>query len=65
MINGLLDLGPDDGLGFSIGGGAGLASVKGSYNDGLGLAVSDRDSGFAWQIIAALRVRCRQKSTWA
>jgi OOP family OmpA-OmpF porin len=60
MVNGLLDLGSDDGLGFSFGGGAGLASVKGRYT-GPGVAISDRDSGFAWQVIAALRVPVTSK----
>ena len=46
MLNGLIDFGPDDGLGGYVGGGAGWARAK---------AFGESDSGFAWQLIAGLR----------
>jgi opacity protein-like surface antigen len=46
MLNGLVDFGNEDGLSFYAGGGAGLARVK---------MAGEKDSGFAWQLIAGLR----------
>lgn len=46
MLNLLVDIGQPSGLGFYAGGGAGLARVK---------ALGDRDSGFAWQLLAGAR----------
>ncbi len=62
MLNGLLDFGPDDGLGGYVGGGAGIAKVwetkfktADSATAGGGSFVSDSDTGFAWQAIAGVR----------
>ena len=58
MLNGLLDFGPDDGIGAYIGGGAGIARAKlsGVGTTATGSFLSDSDSGFAWQAIAGVRV---------
>jgi opacity protein-like surface antigen len=46
MGNGLLDFGNDDGLSGFVGVGAGRARVK---------VLDDRDSAFAWQVVAGVR----------
>jgi OmpA-OmpF porin, OOP family len=46
MANGLLDLGPDNGLGGYIGGGVGLGWAK---------AYDQTEGSFAWQLIAGVR----------
>ena len=46
MINGLVDFGDQDGLSFYAGGGFGRAWVK---------AAGERDSSWAWQLIAGIR----------
>ena len=46
MINGLFDFGNEDGVSFYAGGGLGRARVK---------VVGEKDSAFAWQLIAGAR----------
>ena len=46
MVNALLDFGDDNGLSGSVGGGAGYARVK---------ELGDKDSAFAWQLLAEAR----------
>ena len=61
MINGLLDFGINDGLSFSVGGGAGIAKTKyrfafpatDTFFDNLRTSV--KGTKFAWQVIAAAR----------
>ena len=58
MLNGLVDFGDDDGISGFIGAGAGFAKVN--FNDlrafeNTGVFLDDKDSGFAWQILAGLR----------
>ncbi|HEV2043723.1 MAG TPA: outer membrane beta-barrel protein, partial [Sphingomicrobium sp.] len=57
MGNALLDFGNQDGLSFYAGGGLGWARVKLSDFDGdsIGDVDGDKDSGFAWQLIAGAR----------
>ncbi|HEY6817438.1 MAG TPA: outer membrane beta-barrel protein, partial [Croceibacterium sp.] len=56
MLNGLIDFGGNDGVGFSIGGGAGVSRVQMDL-DAAGLAWMDQeDLAFSWQGVAALRV---------
>lgn len=58
MINGMLDFGPDDGLGGYVGGGAGVAKVwenRIKLAPGTGSMLADTDTGFAWQAIAGVR----------
>jgi len=62
MINALIDFGRDDGLNFSVGGGVGYAKTKYRFSiddpdtpDIDGVSASLKDSGFAWQLIAAAR----------
>ena len=56
MVNGLLDFGPDDGLQGFVGGGVGVARVKGKYGlNTYGNFVNDSDTVFAWQAIAGIR----------
>src|SRR4029079_1819910 len=47
MINGLIDMGPDDGINGFLGAGIGVAKVK---------ELGDSDSGLAWQVLAGLRM---------
>ena len=47
MVNALADFGNDDGLNFYVGGGLGRARVK---------VAGERDSAFAWQLIAGARM---------
>ncbi|MEO1731806.1 MAG: outer membrane beta-barrel protein, partial [Pseudomonadota bacterium] len=57
MLNGLFDLGPDDGLQAFAGAGIGVARVEldGSTNpNGLG-AFDGSDTGLAWQLLAGIR----------
>ena len=49
MMNGLVDFGGDHGVGGYVGAGVGLAGVK--YSGG---GLSDRDNGFAWQLLAGV-----------
>jgi outer membrane protein OmpA-like peptidoglycan-associated protein/opacity protein-like surface antigen len=56
MVNGMFDFGDDDGVQGFLGGGVGVARVKGHY--GLSRAnmfLDDSDTVFAWQAIAGLR----------
>ena len=46
MVNGLVDIGPDDGFGGYIGGGAGIGWAK---------AYGETEGSFAWQAIAGVR----------
>ena len=58
MANALVDFGPTDGVNFFAGGGAGVAwnRAKYSFNSTLGHTdVRDKDSAFAWQLIAGVR----------
>ena len=62
MVNGLIDFGRDDGVNFSVGGGVGWAQTKYKFSiddpvvpDIDGYRLSLKDSGFAWQLIAAAR----------
>ncbi len=56
MLNGLLDFGPDDGIQGFVGGGAGVARVKGKYSlGGQPRFVSDSDTRFAYQGLAGVR----------
>ena len=58
MLNALLDFGGNDGVGFSVGLGAGIAGVDTEVTinpAGPGLFDSE-DTAFAWQGIAALRI---------
>ena len=52
MVNGLADFGADDGLQGFVGGGVGVGRVK-FQSPGL---IDDRDSRFAWQALAGVRV---------
>jgi opacity protein-like surface antigen len=57
MLNGLIDLGDDDGLQAFAGGGVGVARVdlEGRVNaNGPGIW-NDSDTGFAWQLLAGIR----------
>jgi opacity protein-like surface antigen len=57
MANGLLDLGHDQGVSFYAGGGVGYGNAK--LSDTVGAAnpyYNDSHGGFAWQLIAGLRV---------
>jgi opacity protein-like surface antigen len=61
MANALVDIGPENGVNFFAGGGAGVAWNKANYNfastnPGLAGPVEDNDSAFAWQLIAGVRV---------
>jgi opacity protein-like surface antigen len=73
MINGLVDLGSDDSINFSLGGGVGWARTKYSFDvntvtagdgdyyfDNFGTSVSK--SKFAWQLLAEARTRSRRRS---
>src|SRR5687768_5873272 len=56
MANAMLDFGDEDGWSGFIGAGAGYANVK--YNidvEDTGIDDSERDSSFAWQVIAGVR----------
>ncbi|WP_425231088.1 OmpA family protein [Sphingomonas sp.] len=56
MVNGLLDFGSDDGVQGFVGGGVGVARVKGTY--GLtrrGFFADDSDTVFAYQGLAGIR----------
>ena len=58
MLNGLIDLGGNDGIGFYAGGGIGVARVNADYtlnNSTVGAFVDDDETNFAWQLIAGLR----------
>lgn len=56
MLNGMLDFGDDDGLQGFVGGGVGVARVKGKYGlNTYGNFVNDSDTVFAWQAIAGIR----------
>lgn len=57
MLNGLVDLGSDDGFQAFAGGGVGLAQVKGQYSiNRLGPGwIDDSHTGFAWQALAGVR----------
>src|SRR5690606_30560222 len=58
MLNGLFDFGDENGTSAFVGGGAGFARVN--FNDvrafeDSGVFLDDRDSGFAWQVLAGVR----------
>ena len=56
MLNALVDFGPDDGLQFYAGGGAGLARVDFNLSTpDRGTFINDSDTTFAWQGIAGVR----------
>ncbi|HEY6814733.1 MAG TPA: outer membrane beta-barrel protein, partial [Croceibacterium sp.] len=57
MVNGLVDLGPDDGAQFYAGGGLGWAWVdlEGDAVGGPAPFVDDSDNSWAWQAIAGMR----------
>ncbi|ODP37040.1 outer membrane protein, partial [Sphingomonas turrisvirgatae] len=56
MVNGLLDFGEDDGVQGFIGGGVGVARVKGEYAlNTRGAFLDDSDTVFAWQALAGIR----------
>jgi OmpA-OmpF porin, OOP family len=57
MLNGMFDVGGDNGWGASVGGGVGIAQIKAkNYATGtLAPFVNDSDTGFAWQLLAGLR----------
>jgi len=56
MLNGMLDFGDDDGLQGFVGGGVGVARIKGKYGlNTFGNFVDDSDTVFAWQAIAGIR----------
>lgn len=57
MANGLIDLGPDDGLQVYVGGGVGWQKVEHTLSaNRLGPGwINDSDGGFAWQGLAGLR----------
>ncbi|MEQ1499288.1 MAG: OmpA family protein [Novosphingobium sp.] len=59
MVNGLFDLGPNDGPQVFAGGGVGYGRTKinaaASPDPSADFAVNGTDSGFAWQLIAGLR----------
>ena len=59
MVNGLIDLGPDDGPQVFAGGGVGYGHVQvnafTSPNSTTDFAVDGADDGFAWQLLAGLR----------
>lgn len=56
MLNGLIDVGPDDGLQGFLGAGAGVGRVKNSVIvTGRTDNVTDSDTGFAWQAVAGIR----------
>ncbi|MEP2380558.1 outer membrane beta-barrel protein, partial [Parasphingorhabdus sp.] len=54
MLNGLLDFGDDDGIQGSVGGGVGVARTE-VTNILANAFLDDSDTGFAWQVIAAVR----------
>ena len=58
MANALVDLGPDDGLQFFVGGGAGIgwADFEGSFVDEEDAFIDDSDGAFAWQLMAGARL---------
>lgn len=58
MANALVDLGPDDGLQFFAGGGAGIgwADFESSFIDEADPFIDESDSAFAWQLIAGARL---------
>lgn len=58
MANALVDLGPDDGLQFFVGGGVGIgwADFEGSFIDEEDAFIDDSDSAFAWQLMAGARL---------
>ena len=56
MLNGLLDFGDDDAVNGFVGGGVGVARVKGRYSiNPTGNFLNDSDTGFAYQAIAGIR----------
>jgi opacity protein-like surface antigen len=56
MGNALLDFGSDEGVNFSVGGGAGFARTRLRVIDDEGEAFPLKDNGFAWQLIAGARM---------
>ena len=55
MANGLVDFGPDEGLQGFVGGGAGIARTE-MRLPGDEVYFSDTDTGFAWQVLAGVRL---------
>jgi OOP family OmpA-OmpF porin len=57
MLNGLLDFGDDDKLQGFVGGGVGVARIKGKYGYAAynNTFVDDSDTVFAWQALAGVR----------
>ena len=59
MVNGLVDLGPDDGPQVFAGGGAGYShaqvNVFSSPDPSTDFAIDGADDGFAWQLLAGIR----------
>jgi len=57
MVNALLDLGGNDGVGFSAGVGAGRAWAGAKYSVAMGPGwLDDSDQAWAWQAIAGIRI---------
>jgi len=62
MVNGLLDIGPDDGVQLFAGGGAGIARVEHTINNSAGvMLMSDDATEFAWQLLGGARVPISDK----
>ncbi|MEO2039273.1 MAG: outer membrane beta-barrel protein, partial [Martelella sp.] len=57
LVNGLFDLGDDDGLQGFIGGGVGVARTQASIsiNPTNAPGLDDSDTGFAWQLLGGVR----------
>lgn len=55
MANVLLDIGKDGGTQAFVGGGIGIARVSLRADDGNSFYVDDKDTGFAWQLLAGVR----------
>ncbi len=56
MVNGLIDIGKDDGFQIYGGGGVGYANLKLPVRvAGVGTLINDNKSDFAWQLIGGLR----------
>jgi opacity protein-like surface antigen len=59
MLNGMVDVGPDEGFQFYAGAGAGYAQIIHVLEDGDN-ALKIKDRGFAWQVIAGVRAPISQ-----
>lgn len=62
MLNGLLEVGNDDGLQIFAGGGVGLAHLQLPVRvPGVGAVIDDSSTDFAWQLLAGARVALSPK----